>query len=105
MKLVNTRILTQASFTALGKLPDDQLDLVLASVLIAQDEYPQLRLSEVAAKVSELAARAPKLEGMPAKTRAEALAVFLFQEEGFKGNEKTYYDPRNSFLNEVLRRK
>ena len=29
----------------------------------------------------------------------------LFQEEGFAGNEKNYYDPRNSFLNDVLDRR
>ncbi len=30
---------------------------------------------------------------------------YLFTEEGFKGNETEYYDPRNSFLNDVLDRK
>ena len=29
---------------------------------------------------------------------------FLFEEEGFHGNTSDYYDPRNSFLNDVLRR-
>lgn len=102
---VNTRILTHASFTALGRLPDDQLDLVLASVLIAQDEYPALRFSEVAGAFADLAARAPRNERMSPRERVEALSVFLFQEERFRGNEKTYYDPRNSFLNEVLERR
>jgi len=30
---------------------------------------------------------------------------FLFMEEGFCGNTEDYYDPRNSFLNDVLDRK
>jgi regulator of sirC expression with transglutaminase-like and TPR domain len=30
---------------------------------------------------------------------------FLFEERGFKGNQEDYYDPRNSFLNEVIDRK
>ncbi len=37
-----------------------------------------------------------------ASTRPIAL---LFAEEGFQGNRRDYYDPRNSFLNEVLDRK
>src|SRR6185295_3779128 len=30
---------------------------------------------------------------------------FLFEEEGFRGNAEDYYDPRNSFLNDVLDRR
>ena len=30
---------------------------------------------------------------------------FLFEEEGFRGNTEDYYDPRNSFLNDVLDRR
>jgi regulator of sirC expression with transglutaminase-like and TPR domain len=29
----------------------------------------------------------------------------LFEEEGFRGNRSEYYDPRNSFLNDVIDRK
>ncbi|MCC6739852.1 MAG: tetratricopeptide repeat protein [Planctomycetia bacterium] len=102
---MNARILTQASFSALGRLPDDQIDFVLASVLIAQEEDPSIRLSDVAARLSDLAARAPTVPGAPMRRRAEAIATFLFQEEGFHANEKAYYDPRNSFLHFVLERK
>jgi regulator of sirC expression with transglutaminase-like and TPR domain len=34
-----------------------------------------------------------------------ALNAYLFEEEGFHGNEEDYYDPRNSFLNDVLDRR
>jgi regulator of sirC expression with transglutaminase-like and TPR domain len=34
-----------------------------------------------------------------------ALNRYLFEELGFRGNARDYYDPRNSFLNEVLDRK
>jgi regulator of sirC expression with transglutaminase-like and TPR domain len=33
------------------------------------------------------------------------LNALLFGEEGFRGNEAGYYDPRNSYLNEVLDRR
>jgi regulator of sirC expression with transglutaminase-like and TPR domain len=36
---------------------------------------------------------------------AETLNTFLFDEQGFAGNKDAYYDPRNSFLNEVLDRR
>ena len=34
-----------------------------------------------------------------------ALNRYLFQEQGFRGNTEEYYDPRNSYLNEVLDRR
>jgi regulator of sirC expression with transglutaminase-like and TPR domain len=34
-----------------------------------------------------------------------ALNTVLFDEEGFRGNLEDYFDPRNSFLNDVLERK
>ena len=34
-----------------------------------------------------------------------ALNRLLFEQEGFRGNTEDYYDPRNSFLNEVLDRR
>ena len=34
-----------------------------------------------------------------------ALNHYLFQEQGFRGNTEAYYDPRNSYLNEVLDRR
>jgi regulator of sirC expression with transglutaminase-like and TPR domain len=105
IRAVNTRILTQATFATLGRLPDDQLDLILANVLIAQEDNPALRLSDVAARFADLAARAPRLEAASNRKRAEALSVYLFQEEGFRANEKAYYDPRNSFVSHVLERK
>jgi regulator of sirC expression with transglutaminase-like and TPR domain len=36
---------------------------------------------------------------------AAVLNEYLFQDEGFRGNERHYHDPRNSFLNEVLDRR
>jgi regulator of sirC expression with transglutaminase-like and TPR domain len=36
---------------------------------------------------------------------AGAVARLLFDEEGLAGNNEDYYDPRNSFLNEVLDRR
>jgi regulator of sirC expression with transglutaminase-like and TPR domain len=35
----------------------------------------------------------------------ESINYQLFEIEGFRGNQEDYYDPRNSFLNDVLDRK
>jgi regulator of sirC expression with transglutaminase-like and TPR domain len=99
---VNSRILTAVTFGALGRTPDDALDLVAAAVLIAQEEFPDLRLSDVMEKFADLARRAPHLDGAPPRRRAEALARFLFRDERFGPNEATYHDPRNSCVNVVL---
>src|SRR5262249_56220725 len=41
----------------------------------------------------------------PPADAARLLAHYLFDECGFRGNRDDYYDPRNSFLNEVLERR
>jgi len=89
------------------EIDDERIELARAALTIARTQYPELeaeryldRLAELAARV---AARLPE-DAEPAPTIA-ALNTVLFDEEGFRGNEADYYDPRNSFLNEVLDRK
>jgi regulator of sirC expression with transglutaminase-like and TPR domain len=36
--------------------------------------------------------------------KIEYLNAYLFEERGFRGNTEDYYDPRNSFLNDVIDR-
>ena len=43
-----------------------------------------------------------RMEGDPNAFLREA-HHYLFEEQGFRGNDSSYYDPRNSCLNEVLR--
>jgi regulator of sirC expression with transglutaminase-like and TPR domain len=94
--------------TALPLLAGDPaapLDLAELALELARDEYPQL---DVEAVLAELAAMARELRprlrgGLP--TRVEALVRYLFHDLGFTGNERDYYDPRNSYLNDVLDRR
>src|SRR5205823_5351491 len=39
------------------------------------------------------------------EARLAGLCRYLFHDMGFRGNVQTYYDPRNSYLNEVLDRR
>lgn len=86
---------------------DDEINLAEAALLIASEEYPDL---DIAAYLARLDAMAATLKGRlradisPADTIV-ALNRFLFDEQGFTGNDADYYDPRHSFLNEVLDRK
>jgi regulator of sirC expression with transglutaminase-like and TPR domain len=88
-------------------LRTDDIDLAHAALLIAQEEYPQLspdpylqRLDLYAEMVKDRLANetaAPVLLG--------EISRVMFEHERFSGNAEAYYDPRNSFLNDVLDRK
>lgn len=94
-------------FAELARLSDAKIDTALAALWIAAEEYPALDPGVHLARLDTLAAAAaPGLEGAwDDPERAERLLRFLHDEQGFVGNEKSYDDPRNSFLNEVLERR
>jgi regulator of sirC expression with transglutaminase-like and TPR domain len=87
--------------------PDDELDLAVAALAIAQEEYPHLDSTAYLDKLDqmgqELATRLPD-NRYPLKV-IQALNHYLFSELNFQGNQRDYYDPRNSFLNDVLDRR
>lgn len=91
----------------LVRMPDDALDLAEAALIIAQQEYPQLNIATYMKRLDELAdairARVT-LDATPEHIVA-TMNHYFFKEHGFAGNNQDYYDPRNSFLNEVLDRK
>jgi regulator of sirC expression with transglutaminase-like and TPR domain len=94
-------------FAELMARGEDQIDLARACLLIAQDAYPGLDVEGYLGEIERLAAR---LRGRlapqgGAEERVAALNQFLFDELGYSGNADHYYDPRNSYLNEVLDRR
>lgn len=95
------------TFARCVSIPEESLDLAQASLLIAREEYPNLdvqaylqRLDRIAAAVRDRLCRSPSTQEVLLNLNRQ-----LFEEEGFAGNVDDYYDPRNSFLNEVLDRK
>jgi regulator of sirC expression with transglutaminase-like and TPR domain len=81
--------------------------LAEAALAIAEEEYPGLSVESC---LGQLDALARAVEGrLPARRDAAStlrlLRAVLFEEAGFRGNADAYYDPRNSFLNEVLERR
>ncbi len=87
-----------ARFAELVQLPEAALPLDRACLLIAAHAYPDLDVEAELARLDDLA------EGCPEPT-FEGLRRHLFDDLGFNGEVEHYYDPANSFLNEVLRRR
>jgi regulator of sirC expression with transglutaminase-like and TPR domain len=87
--------------------PDAELDLMHAALLIAADEYPDLDvpyyLARVDAWADDMCWRVPPSASI--EVRIRQLNKFLFNELGFSGSADDYYDPRNSYMNEVLERR
>jgi len=86
---------------------DSRIDLARACLMIAQDAYPGLDvdryLGEIERMAIRLRARMPQANA--AEEKVMALNQFLFDDLGYWGNTDDYYDPRNSYLNEVIDRK
>lgn len=86
---------------------DDQVELARAALLVACEEYPQLPVEPYLARLDELAEMVRDRldnETAPLVVLQELLQT-LFVRVGLQGNRASYYDPRNSFLNDVLDRK
>src|SRR5258707_8596603 len=93
------------ALTLLAADPSAPLDLAEVALHLARDEYADL---DVGAYLSELAGMAhesqPYLRG-DLEAQVTGLCRYLFHEMGFRGNTREYYDPRNSYLNQVLDRR
>lgn len=86
---------------------EQDISLAEAALVIAQDEYPDLDVASYLRRLDAMAdeVRRRLFRGAAAGDVILALNQYLFEEEGFSGNTLDYYDPRNSFLNDVLERK
>jgi len=84
------------------------IPLAEAALAIAAEEYRGLDVGVHLRAIDRLGARVAARLLPPPRPALQVLAALksvLFEEERFRGNEAEYYDPRNSFLNEVLDRK
>lgn len=86
---------------------EDKIDLGRAALTLAAVDYPDLDIDIYLARIDRLAAEAQARLGSEADVH-HTIAVLndvLFRQHGFHGNRDNYFDPRNSFLNEVLDRR
>lgn len=100
-------------FAHLVRKPDAELDLERAALVIAEAEYPGLDVADYVAKLDGYGAMArDRLRTLgldrPDATQAERLQAVLdvmYRRLKFRGNVTDYYDPKNSFLNDVIDRR
>jgi regulator of sirC expression with transglutaminase-like and TPR domain len=83
---------------------DAGFPLLESAIAVAQDEVPRLDAQAVLAQIDALAERLKRR--VPADAAAlqklRFLNRFFFDDLGFAGNVNDFYDPRNSYLHEVL---
>lgn len=82
-------------------------DLAEGALLLAAHEYPQLDIDACLRRLQDMADTLRKRlrpDISPSETLI-ALNHYLFGELGFRGNVADYYDPRNSYLNDVMERR
>ncbi len=87
--------------------PDEEISLAETSLLIAVLGNPDLSVPAYLSRLEQLAdvlkSRVAEHHGVA--DRLGVLNQLLFKELGFRPNAENYYDPRNSYLNEVLDRR
>ena len=93
-------------FAAEVQKPEEEINLALAALLVAQEEYPQLPVERYLSALDLLAEETQdRLNGETAHVLVlQELLHTLHDRHRFRGNREAYYDPRNSFLNDVLDR-
>lgn len=82
-------------------------DLIEGALLIAREEYADLDPASWRRDFAKLTdeARARVDAEAPARTALTQFNEHFFGRLGFRGNRDDYYDPRNSYLNDVLERR
>lgn len=87
--------------------PDEQIDLAKAALYIAQEEYPNLDPDEYLNALDTMALEVQeRLPGERYPMRIiQTINRYLYDDLGFRGNTEDYYEPRNSFLNDVIERR
>lgn len=87
---------------------ESELDLGRAALLMAKCQYPKLDVEVYIAQFDEIAQIISSRLSNSSKNPLliiKNINEYFFQELAFQGNKENYYDPRNSFLNEVLVRR
>ncbi len=87
--------------------PEGEIPLIEAALLVATHRYPDLNVRYYLDIINDFgAALANQVAGdSVAADKVVALNHYLFDELGFAPNAQDYFDPRNSFLNEVVERR
>ena len=78
-------------------------DLAQAALMVAEAEYPGLDIARYIEMLDSLATRVRQaIACAPSAPHLATVLHVLYEDLGFRGNASDYYDPKNSFLNDVL---
>ncbi|MFT4719909.1 MAG: regulator of sirC expression with transglutaminase-like and TPR domain [Candidatus Azotimanducaceae bacterium] len=91
-------------FAAYVSGPDADIQLDVAALLIAAESEPNLDIDRYLLYLDETASRFEHQAGHATHLGVSVTSLndFIYLSEGFGGNIKDYYEPRNSFLNHVI---
>ncbi len=94
-------------FASLIKRREERIDLSLAVLLIAKEEYPSLQIEDYVERLDQMAGEFRVEVDLDTEPEAvlRGLAGFMSGQHGFTGNREDYYDPRNSYFNQVIDRR
>ncbi len=81
------------------------INLAAAALYIAQEEYPQLDVASYLTTLDRMAEQVQLPSDRYPLKIIQAINRYLYEDLGFCGNSQDYYDPCNSFLNDVLDRR
>ena len=100
-------IKARQSFMEIAALDEEAFPLDRAALIVALEEYPDLDVQAYLRRLDTFAARAEVLIGEDRSPTnvIKSINEVLFVQEGLRGNDEDYFDPRNSYINEVLDRK
>jgi regulator of sirC expression with transglutaminase-like and TPR domain len=93
------------ALAALARDPNAPFDLAELALRLAADEYPTLDLEACLGELAGMAHEVKSYLRGSLEARVTGLCRYLFHDMGFRGNQEEYFDPRNSYLNQVLERK
>src|SRR5438045_2154511 len=94
-----------AALTTLAKDPSAPLDVAELALVLAREEYADLDVEAYLGELGGMAREARTYLGGGLSCRVQGLCRYLFHEMGYRGNKQDYYDPRNSYINQVMDRR
>ena len=105
MQFIETTV--SPSFKHEIALPEAEISLARAGLYFAQIEYPTLDCAWYLGQLDLIATGVANRAGTSADfdSRLQAMTEYLYSDLGYSGNVDNYYDPRNSYLNEVMDRR
>ena len=84
---------------------DAGFDVAELSLQLARDEYADIDVEAYLGELSGMAHEVKRYLRGGLEARVKGLSRYLFHDMGFRGNVEDYFDPRNSYFNQVLDRR